>query len=455
MAYSGKGKGHGKAMPPLTGEKANLVSQVKDLQRTDQDAKRKWEAFCTKKGVSKFDPATHDEEFLQEFLNLLENGELEVIESEEKIALVMKVKAAQRRDAETKQMWYDFVTRTGSQSFDPNRHDETLLRDFLDFLDGKNQAPRCGSNQIFVGRLPRTGVTEASLKEYFAQFGEVTKVELKFDPEGNFRGFAFVWFDTMEAAQAVVNNGENNLLDGHFIDCKPASPTGTAPAAGGKAGGGKGSSKGAARAQPEPQEAWSGGAGWEDWGSEGWEGYDGWGWEEMMGAVMAFMAVAKGKGKGKPSSHPGPGSAGASSKGGYSKGTPTTVPPRGKGASVPPPRRDSRDASTSVLRVRGMPFSTKEQDVADFFAGYDVSGRVALKMGSDGRPSGEAFIEFISPSEALRAQADLNMATMGSRYVELLNANQEDVDQYLSAAYGAAPEAPRSMGKGSGRPRPY
>jgi len=84
--------------------------------------------------------------------------------------------------------------------------------------------------KIFVGGLPRT-TTEASLHAHFMSFGSVSKVEMKYDPDGNFRGFGFVTFADRSGADTVVSNYENNNFESKWIDCKPV---------GGCKGGGKG-----------------------------------------------------------------------------------------------------------------------------------------------------------------------------------------------------------------------
>lgn len=49
-----------------------------------------------------------------------------------------------------------------------------------------------------------------------------------------------------------------------------------------------------------------------------------------------------------------------------------------------------------------------------------------MKTGFDGRPAGEAFVEFRSQADALRAYNERNFSSMGNRYVELIGATAED-----------------------------
>lgn len=72
------------------------------------------------------------------------------------------------------------------------------------------------------------------------------------------------------------------------------------------------------------------------------------------------------------------------------------------------------------VKMRGLPYHATVGDVASFFNGYDVMrNSIVLGSTSDGRPSGEAWVQFGSAEEASRAVRDRNRAHMGSRYVEL------------------------------------
>jgi len=94
--------------------------------------------------------------------------------------------------------------------------------------------------RCFIGALPRSA-TQATLTTFFSQFGPVLSVDLKMDQEtGEPRGFGFVTFGSKEAMQAALNNSANNVVDGKWIDVKPAQQ--------GDKGGGKGAPKGGGKA---------------------------------------------------------------------------------------------------------------------------------------------------------------------------------------------------------------
>merc|ERR1719382_72347 len=74
-----------------------------------------------------------------------------------------------------------------------------------------------------------------------------------------------------------------------------------------------------------------------------------------------------------------------------------------------------------TLRMRGLPFRASVDDIFRFFMGFQIMpGGIVLGQ-RDGRPSGEAWVTFASPSEAARALG-MNHKNMGTRYIELFAA---------------------------------
>ena len=74
--------------------------------------------------------------------------------------------------------------------------------------------------KIFVGALPKSA-TEESVSMFFSAFGNVTEVVVKMAEDGQCKGFAFVTFEDATSAKSVLDNYDNNMLDGKWIDCKP------------------------------------------------------------------------------------------------------------------------------------------------------------------------------------------------------------------------------------------
>lgn len=58
---------------------------------------------------------------------------------------------------------------------------------------------------------------------------------------------------------------------------------------------------------------------------------------------------------------------------------------------------------TSVVRLRGLPYYANENNIVEFFHGFAMSAILPATAPIDGRPSGEAYVEFVSVEEAWRA----------------------------------------------------
>ena len=100
--------------------------------------------------------------------------------------------------------------------------------------------------------------------------------------------------------------------------------------------------------------------------------------------------------------------------------------------SRPPKRRNYG----VTVRVRGIPFSTTEDELADFFQEYNVRitcinllayvccfkvdpNDVKIGFNRDGRPSGDALVTFSSAELAKEAVREKNRKHLGHRYLEL------------------------------------
>jgi len=103
------------------------------------------------------------------------------------------------------------------------------------------------------------------------------------------------------------------------------------------------------------------------------------------------------------------------------------------------------------VRLRGLPFEATKKDIADFFAGIEIAPYgITVTMDQDGRASGEAYVEFISPAEAEKA-LQKNKEKIGHRYIEIFNSSKEDV-KYVTRSNTFGGGFPQQMG---GRPGPY
>jgi len=87
---------------------------------------------------------------------------------------------------------------------------------------------------------------------------------------------------------------------------------------------------------------------------------------------------------------------------------------------------------TGFLRMRGLPFSASKDDIYIFFEDYNtVSDSIVLTYRSDGRATGEAYVQFESAEDSKRAM-DLHRKMMGNRYIELFLSNKEEHGRALA-----------------------
>jgi RNA recognition motif-containing protein len=93
----------------------------------------------------------------------------------------------------------------------------------------------------------------------------------------------------------------------------------------------------------------------------------------------------------------------------------------GRGA---PGGGDSSRVRHSV-HMRGLPYSATERDIAQFFYPLNVVN-IAFQFNRDGRPSGDADVDFATHADALQAMRN-NRASIKTRYIELfLNSASPD-----------------------------
>jgi len=96
------------------------------------------------------------------------------------------------------------------------------------------------------------------------------------------------------------------------------------------------------------------------------------------------------------------------------------------------------------VRMRGVPFSAAPDDLMDFFRGFDpFYDSIVIGVNREGRPSGDAFIQFPTESRAEDAIKQLNRRNMGDRYIELFKSTDAE-------AQAASPPDPYGAGYGAG-----
>ncbi|NXS63837.1 GRSF1 factor, partial [Brachypteracias leptosomus] len=79
-------------------------------------------------------------------------------------------------------------------------------------------------------------------------------------------------------------------------------------------------------------------------------------------------------------------------------------------------RDESQAINDGVVLLRGLPFSSTREDIADFFPGLKITDLVFVYRGE--RRTGEAFVQFAAPDMAAKALLR-HREYMGSRYIEV------------------------------------
>lgn len=80
------------------------------------------------------------------------------------------------------------------------------------------------SPKVFVGGLPKI-IHEETVREYFSMFGTILDIKMMISETGDSKGYCFVTFSSAAEAQKVYDNYDSNMIDGKWVDCKPASGT--------------------------------------------------------------------------------------------------------------------------------------------------------------------------------------------------------------------------------------
>lgn len=89
---------------------------------------------------------------------------------------------------------------------------------------------------------------------------------------------------------------------------------------------------------------------------------------------------------------------------------------------------DEELRNSSVVRLRGLPFTATENDIRDFFTGLDmVPDGIALQLNFQGRSTGQAFVQFVDVENANKA-LERNRQHIGSRYIEVFKGHSSDME---------------------------
>lgn len=97
--------------------------------------------------------------------------------------------------------------------------------------------------------------------------------------------------------------------------------------------------------------------------------------------------------------------------------------------SFPPQNYHIPPQPDNVIYMKGIPFDMcTDHDVLNFFSGLNVA-RIVFEFDSQsGKPSGNAFIQFLANQDK-QAALNLNFNHMGRRYIEVFTASREDMEE--------------------------
>uniref|UniRef100_A0A8C1SLF3 Epithelial splicing regulatory protein 1 n=1 Tax=Cyprinus carpio TaxID=7962 RepID=A0A8C1SLF3_CYPCA len=97
-----------------------------------------------------------------------------------------------------------------------------------------------------------------------------------------------------------------------------------------------------------------------------------------------------------------------------------------------------------VIRARGLPWQSSDQDIARFFRGLNIAkGGAALCLNAQGRRNGEALVRFES-EEHRDLALQRHKHHMGTRYIEVYKATGED---FLKIAGGTSNEVAKFLSR--------
>ncbi|KAJ7413280.1 Epithelial splicing regulatory protein 1 [Willisornis vidua] len=98
----------------------------------------------------------------------------------------------------------------------------------------------------------------------------------------------------------------------------------------------------------------------------------------------------------------------------------------------------------AVIRARGLPWQSSDQDIARFFKGLNIAkGGAALCLNAQGRRNGEALVRFVN-EEHRDLALQRHKHHMGNRYIEVYKATGED---FLKIAGGTSNEVAQFLSK--------
>ncbi|XP_019856017.1 PREDICTED: heterogeneous nuclear ribonucleoprotein F-like isoform X1 [Amphimedon queenslandica] len=108
-----------------------------------------------------------------------------------------------------------------------------------------------------------------------------------------------------------------------------------------------------------------------------------------------------------------------------------------------------------VVRLRGLPYGSTEDNIRDFFQGIAIS-HITMQLNESGRETGEAFVELFHEEDVDRA-LDRHKKVLGHRYIEVFRTTRSDIKPVADrwAKYSRPAPYPGGGGGGGGGGRRY
>ncbi|NXR27036.1 GRSF1 factor, partial [Cinclus mexicanus] len=91
-------------------------------------------------------------------------------------------------------------------------------------------------------------------------------------------------------------------------------------------------------------------------------------------------------------------------------------------------RDESQAMNDGVVLLRGLPFTSTEEDIADFFSGLTITDIAFIYRGD--RRTGEAFVQFETPEMAAKALLR-HREYMGNRYIEVYVSRKHQMQRHV------------------------
>ncbi|XP_069482381.1 G-rich sequence factor 1 isoform X1 [Ambystoma mexicanum] len=87
----------------------------------------------------------------------------------------------------------------------------------------------------------------------------------------------------------------------------------------------------------------------------------------------------------------------------------------------------SHTVEEGVVRLRGLPYSCTEEDIAQFFTGLSIAeDGITFVLDHRGKKSGDAFVQFMTSEMAEQALLK-HRAEMGNRYIEIFKSRRSEI----------------------------